>query len=98
MVDTRHHKLEILDVNGNTAGFVRVDKPLARPTGAFLDRERMELWVANNLSHNVIRYKLPEKSLGEICIKMSILSYVPKSMTPEIFILVFDSLFVCFFK
>ena len=43
VVDTRNHRLVILDSNRKSAGIVKSDRPLARPTGAFLHWESKEL-------------------------------------------------------
>ena len=61
VVDSRNHRLQIIGVDQECAGFVKPDPPFARPTRIFVDPEQRELYVSNKLSKVVVKYKIMPK-------------------------------------
>eukprot|EP00092_Neocalanus_flemingeri_P065635 GFUD01079851.1.p1 GENE.GFUD01079851.1~~GFUD01079851.1.p1 ORF type:complete len:165 (-),score=45.11 GFUD01079851.1:34-528(-) len=58
VVDSRNHRLQLIDRDHNFVGLVKVDIPLARPSGIFLDRFNKEIVVSNYLGKSVTRYRM----------------------------------------
>ena len=61
VADSRNHRLQIIGVDQECAGFVKPDPPFARPTRIFVDPEQRELYVSNKLSKVVVKYKIMPK-------------------------------------
>merc|ERR1712129_44932 len=58
VVDSRNHRLQLIDNGLSFAGMVKVDKPLARPSGIFVDRVNRDIFVSNYLGRSVMKYKM----------------------------------------
>jgi len=58
VVDSGNNRLQVLDMNLNFCGAVKVDRPLVRPSGIFMDRENSELYVSNFGDSSVVCYVL----------------------------------------
>jgi len=56
VVDSRNHRLQLIDDKLWFAGMVEVDPPLARPSGIFV--EGMDILVTNYQGKSVVRYKI----------------------------------------
>jgi len=58
VADSRNHRLQLIDNSLDFAGLVKVDVPLVRPSGLYLDQANMEIIVSNYQGKSVVRYKL----------------------------------------
>jgi len=58
VADSRNHRLQLIDNSLVFAGLVKVDVPLVRPSGLYLDQENMEIIVSNYQGKSVVRYKI----------------------------------------
>jgi len=56
VVDSRNHRLQLIDDKLWFAGMVEVDRPLARPSGIFV--EQTDIIVTNYQGKSVVRYKI----------------------------------------
>jgi len=56
VVDSRNHRLQLVDDKLWFAGLVEVNTPLVRPSGIFVDQ--MDILVTNYQGKSVVRYKI----------------------------------------
>eukprot|EP00092_Neocalanus_flemingeri_P022721 GFUD01024641.1.p1 GENE.GFUD01024641.1~~GFUD01024641.1.p1 ORF type:complete len:831 (-),score=247.59 GFUD01024641.1:158-2524(-) len=58
VVDSKNHRLQLFDSKYAFCGIVKVDQPLARPSGIFLDIQSRDLFVSNYSDQSVVSYKI----------------------------------------
>merc|ERR1719186_1151827 len=58
VVDSKNHRLQLVDINYTFCGIVQVDHPLVRPSGIVLDHSKRELFVSNYGDQSVVCYKI----------------------------------------
>ena len=61
VVDSRNHRLQIINPDQECIGVVKPDPPIARPSRIFVDSQAGELYVSNKLSKVVVKYKIMPK-------------------------------------
>merc|ERR1740137_93525 len=58
VVDSRNHRLQLIADDHAYVGMVKVDIPLARPSGVFVDRVNRNIIVSNYLGMSVVKYEM----------------------------------------
>eukprot|EP00092_Neocalanus_flemingeri_P040834 GFUD01044453.1.p1 GENE.GFUD01044453.1~~GFUD01044453.1.p1 ORF type:complete len:601 (+),score=162.83 GFUD01044453.1:671-2473(+) len=58
VVDSKNNRLQLFDSKYAFCGIVKVDQPLARPSGIFLDIQSRDLFVSNYSDQSVVSYKI----------------------------------------
>merc|ERR1711874_862871 len=58
VADSRNHRLQVFNAKGKYQGFVRVDPPVRRPSGIYLDCDEGELYVLNYWGNSMAKYRI----------------------------------------
>jgi len=58
VADSRNHRLQIWSSKNEYVGDVKVDTPLKRPSGIYLDKKYRELYVLNYWGNSMVKYRI----------------------------------------
>jgi len=58
VADSLNHRLQIFNNIGNYVGLVKVDLPVNRPSGIYLDQDLWELYVLNYWGNSMTKYRI----------------------------------------
>jgi len=58
VADSRNHRLQIFNSQNEFVGIVKVDVPLRRPSGIYLDKKHAELSVLNYWGNSMVKYRI----------------------------------------
>merc|ERR1711874_220450 len=67
VADSRNHRLQVFNARGKYQGFVRVDPPVRRPSGIYLDCDEGELYVLNYWGNSMAKYSLLQDQCLKVC-------------------------------